>query len=221
VNYDKLKDNMQRLTRAATESAYLTQIDLRLYGGGTIPLSYLDTGELEQLFRCFTAKSATTNAPHCVIAVFTPGGTFVFEPFEFDQYRATYPADPTNPKFHPVRHWVSTVGAIIESRAAAEWKKYRTAGQGSGHKTRAQRQQEAKERKRKYLDHPEDNLRDAVGYLAKNTSDTYAAQQVLGYHRALVKAYVEAGYEPNEAQGMARSVKDGGTRAAWLSGIDV
>lgn len=221
MNSDKLKDNMERLQRAAVESAYLTQIDLSLYGGGTIQLSHLDTGELEQLFRCFTVKSAITNAPHCVIAVFTQGGTFVFEPFEFDQYRATYPAESTQPNFRPVRFWVSTIRAIIEYRAAAERKKAQTANQAGGHKTRAQRQQESKERKRKYLDRPEDNLRDAVRYQAKNPSDTYAAQQVLSYHRALVKAYVEAGYEPNEAQGMARSVKAGGTRAAWLGGIDV
>lgn len=82
-----------------------------------------------------------------------------------------------------------------------------------GHKTKEQRQQEAKERNRAYLDKPESWLRD-MAKLA-DEGNAWAIKNVDATERALVTAYVNAGYTKLEAEGMARSVRHGGSRNSW------
>jgi hypothetical protein len=89
-----------------------------------------------------------------------------------------------------------------------------------GHKTKHDRQQEAKAAKHKDLDRREQYFRETVEYAASYSSESSLRLVEINQKR-LVDAYVEAGYTRQEAQGMARSVRHGGERTAWLSGIDV
>lgn len=90
-----------------------------------------------------------------------------------------------------------------------------------GHKTKQDRQREAMEAKRKYLGRPEQNLRDAVEYVDKGHGSLSSFRLIELNQKHLVEEYVRAGYTRHEAQGMARSVRAGGERSAWLSGKDV
>jgi hypothetical protein len=77
------------------------------------------------------------------------------------------------------------------------------------HKTYAQRQQEAKERKRRYLAGPEKAFLDAIHYRGTNSSSAYADYLVARQRAALCSAYIDAGYSPDAADILVEEVASG------------
>lgn len=85
------------------------------------------------------------------------------------------------------------------------------------HKTKVERQQEAKERTRPFLSLKEESLRKAVDYAAHSKDSEFAQRDLTNKVDALKRAYAEAGYERAVINGLVNAILEKGPLGSWLS----